>query len=79
MNTSNNMPNDIRIDVEDFGSVKEVRGFVGTNLVMSMTNRIGLEWIVDSSSCLPNDPERAAIQLECMGQVMAAARLHGAP
>lgn len=71
--------NDITIKTRPIGMRTEVRGFVGTHEVMSMNSCVGGEWIVGSSSCLPTDPVRAALYVECMTRVIARAREHGAP
>lgn len=71
--------NAIRITTRPMGMETEVCGFVGRHEVMSMNSRIGGTWHVGSSSCLPTDPARAALYIECMSRVMARAREHGAP
>ena len=73
------MSNEITIKTRQLGASTEVQGFVGTHEVMSMNSRVGGEWMVGSSSCLPVDPARAALYVECMNRVIARAREHGAP
>lgn len=73
------MSNEITIKTRPIGMSTEVQGFVGTHEVMSMNSRVGGEWMVGSSSCLPTDPVRAALYVECMNRVIARAREHGAP
>jgi len=71
--------NEITIKTRLIGMSTEVCGFVGTHEVMSMNSRIDGEWIVGSSSCLPTDPVRAKLYLDCMCRVFARAGEHGAP
>lgn len=73
------MNNEITIKTRPVGMSTEVRGFVGTHEVMSMNSRPSGEWTVGSSSCLPTDPGRAALYVECMNRVIARAREYGAP
>lgn len=74
-----NNGNEITITTRPIGMSTEVRGFVGTHEVMSMNSRVDGEWIVGSSSCLPTDPARAKLYLDCMCRVFAMAGEHGAP
>ena len=69
--------NGIRIEVNSYSN--EVRGFLGRLEVMSMNRRIQGEWMVGSSSCLPTDPARAKLYLDCMCRVFATVGELGAP
>ena len=70
---------EIKITARPIGMQTEVQGYVGAHEVMSMNSRIGGEWIVGSSSCLPTDPVLAKLYLDCMCRVFARAGEHGAP
>lgn len=74
-----NSEDEIKITTRPIGMHTEVQGFVGRHEVMSMSSRPGGAWMVGSSSCLPANPVRAALYVECMNRVIARAREHGAP
>lgn len=67
---------EIRIDTSQWDN--EVRGYVGRHEVMSMNSRVDGQWMVGSSSCLPTDPRRAKLYLDCMCRVFAKAGELGA-
>ena len=70
--------NTIKVIAEPYGRSTIVRGYLGTQEIVSLNNSLGGDWIVGGSTCLPSDLKRAALCLEVMQRTFAKAKEYGA-